>query len=159
NGEWLVTGGDDQTIRLWEIATGREIQKLAGHSDMVTSVGFSPDGKQLASASKDRTVNIWDLATGAVRHRLDHPQPVWCVAYSRDGHWLASSTGECGQADLQRSGLVKIWDAAHGVERSTLTGHNGMVSAVAFGPDERTLATADATYIVKVWELGACKLI
>ncbi|MFQ5830914.1 MAG: WD40 repeat domain-containing protein [Candidatus Methylomirabilia bacterium] len=63
DGRLLVSGGRDKTLRLWEVATGREVRILKGHRDSVSSVAFSPDGRLLASGSQDQTVRLWEVAT------------------------------------------------------------------------------------------------
>jgi WD40 repeat protein len=60
DGKVLVSASDDQTIKLWDIATGRHFRTLRGHAGAVRCVTFSPDGLQLASASWDRTVKLWE---------------------------------------------------------------------------------------------------
>jgi len=60
-----VSGLDDQTVWLWDTATGALLQTLKGHSEYVGSVAFSPDSKQVVSGSDDQTVQLWDVATGA----------------------------------------------------------------------------------------------
>jgi hypothetical protein len=55
---------DGKTIRLWEVATGKERQRLVGTKDFVNPLAFTPDGKTLISASADQTMQLWDLARG-----------------------------------------------------------------------------------------------
>ena len=64
DGRTLATGSDDNTARLWEVATGKEITALRGHENWVKSVAFSPDGKLLATGSMDKTARLWEVATG-----------------------------------------------------------------------------------------------
>ncbi|MGI2909791.1 WD40 repeat domain-containing protein, partial [Hassallia sp. VBCCA 56010] len=64
DGKTLASGSDDNTIKLWDVATGKLSQTLTGHSNSVRSVAFSPDGKTLASGSDDNTIKLWDVATG-----------------------------------------------------------------------------------------------
>ena len=63
DGTELATGGQDQTIRIWDVSTNRTILTLTGHSATINSVAFSPDGTRVASASDDRTVRVYDLDT------------------------------------------------------------------------------------------------
>ncbi|KAJ7696290.1 WD40-repeat-containing domain protein [Mycena rosella] len=61
----VVSGSHDETVRIWDVATGAEVTKMEGHSDSVLSVAFSPDGTRVVSGSDDETVRIWDATTGA----------------------------------------------------------------------------------------------
>ena len=59
DGRWLASGSADNTIKLWEVATGRLVRTLTGHADRVADVAFTPDGRWLASGSSDKTVKLW----------------------------------------------------------------------------------------------------
>ena len=63
DGKQVVSGSHDETVRLWDAATGAALQRLEGHTNWVSSVAFSPDGKQVVSGSDDCTVRLWDAAT------------------------------------------------------------------------------------------------
>jgi putative hemolysin len=117
---------------------------LRGHTDVVSSVCFSPDGKRLASASRDQTVKVWDARTGQEQLTLQgHTAPVLGVCFSPDGQRLASASEDK---------TVKVWDAALGKEVLTLKGHRGGVPGICFSPDGRRLASASWDRTVKVWD-------
>ena len=86
-----ASGSLDNTVRLWDTATGACVRKLEGHSGWVLSVCFSPDGRRLASSSLDNTVRLWNMETGACVKTLEgHGGSVRSVCFSPDGMQLAS---------------------------------------------------------------------
>jgi len=71
-GEFIVSGGDDTNVKVWDVRHKRCIQTYKGHTRYVTDVGFSPDGQWVASCSKlDGTVKIWDLIAGKMIHSFE----------------------------------------------------------------------------------------
>jgi WD40 repeat protein len=83
---------------LWDAQTGGQIRPLTGHTGLVTSLCFSPDGTTVASTSNDRTVRLWDVQTGTPRVLALQGQTdtVWHACLSPDGTRLAGTVG--GQA-------------------------------------------------------------
>ena len=105
----------DQTVKVWDAATGQETLTLKGHTGVVNGVAFSPDGRRIASASDDQTVKVWDAGTGQETLTLKgHTDAVNGVAFSPDGRRIASASSDQ---------TVKVWDAATGQETLTLKGH------------------------------------
>ena len=86
DGRQVVSGSDDNAVRIWNAATGEVEAELKGHTDSVVSVAFAQDGSQVVSGSYDNTVRIWNAATGEVEAQLEgHMGCVKSVAFAPDG--------------------------------------------------------------------------
>jgi eukaryotic-like serine/threonine-protein kinase len=145
DGDRIVSGFSDGTIRLWDAAAEREAREMLGHTGMVFAVAFSPDGSHLASAGLDRVVRLWDAATGVlIRSLVGHTSIARAVAFSPDGRRLASA-GE--------DAVVKLWDGQTGLEITTLRGHTGFVTRIAFRSDGTRLASGSHDAGVKLWDM------
>ncbi|MCJ1329364.1 hypothetical protein MMC10_006043, partial [Thelotrema lepadinum] len=83
DGQRIVSGSGDKTVKVWDAATGSLLQTLEGHSDSVYSVAFSHDGQKIVSGSYDKTVKVWDAATGSLLQTLEgHSDAVKSIATS-----------------------------------------------------------------------------
>jgi WD40 repeat protein len=67
DGRYAVSGSRDNTLRLWDLATGETKRTLQAHTDWVTAIAAVPDGRHLVSGSRDNTLRVWDLATGETK--------------------------------------------------------------------------------------------
>jgi WD40 repeat protein/uncharacterized caspase-like protein len=144
-GNWLASGGDEGTIRLWEGDTGRAEQTLTGHQGRITSLAFSPDERQLLSGSADQTAILWDLTTGQPLHTLtDHPDEVTAVAWGPRGNVIAT-----GSVD----GTINLW-RPNGQPLHTLDGHDLEIAALAFSPDGKRLASSGWDRTLRLWRVG-----
>jgi WD40 repeat protein len=107
DGRRLATGGEENTVKIWDAHTGRELHTLRGHHGEVYTLAFSSDqdGRWVASAGEDSAVKIWDSHTGKlVRTFRGHTGLVSSLAFSPDGRWLVSGS---------RDHTVKVWDLKH----------------------------------------------
>ena len=148
----LVSGSDDQTLKVWDAASGACLLTLKGHEDGVLSCGWSPDGQRLVSGSSDQTLKVWDAASGACLLTLKgHENGVNSCGWSPDGQRLVS-----GSYDQ----TLKVWDAASGACLLTLKGHEGGVNSCGWSPDGQRLVSGSSDKTLKVWDAasGACLL-
>jgi hypothetical protein len=149
DGTTLASVSDDKTIKLWNLASKKEIHTLKGHSSWIWTVAFSPDGKILASGSADKTIKLWDVDTGKLISTLKgDTDGVTSVAFSPDGKILAS-----GSLDK----TIKLWNVTGKLIR-TLEGHTSAISSVVFSPDGKTLASGSWDKTIKLWNLETGKL-
>jgi WD40 repeat protein/transcriptional regulator with XRE-family HTH domain len=150
DGRLLVSGSEDQTLRLWDTSTGQCLNILGGHTSLVRSVAFSPDGRLLVSGSEDQTLRLWDSSTGQCLHILHgHTHWIRAVAFSPDGGVIASGSDDQ---------TIRLWDAATGRCLKVLHEHTGHVRAIAFSPDGKFLASGSEDQSVRLWEssTGQC---
>ena len=146
--EYTHSKEKDNSVRLWDVVTGKELQRLHGN-DRGTPLAFSPDGTSLAT-SADGSVRIWDPAAGTERlHFKAHSQGILkgirALEFSPDGKRLVS----CGIDQT-----VHEWDAATGKEIEPMGGHQARLLAAAFSPDNRVLASASEDQTIRLWEVA-----
>ncbi|TAQ84472.1 hypothetical protein B7494_g7219 [Chlorociboria aeruginascens] len=143
DGTQVVSGSNDETIRLWDAVTGVLQQTLEGHSNWVRSVAFSPDGTQVVSGSNDKTVRLWNIITKMLQQTFEgHNNWVRSVAFSPDGTQVVS-----GSYDK----TIRLWNAATGMLLQTFEGHNNLVTSVAFSPDGTQVVSGSNDKIVRLW--------
>jgi dipeptidyl aminopeptidase/acylaminoacyl peptidase len=149
DGRTLATAGADTTVRLWDVATGKELAQMRGHGNVTESVAFSPDGKLVASGSRDRTIRLWDPATGQeIRQLRGHDVGVTCVAFGLDSKTLVSAGYDQ---------TVRLWDVASGKELRLFAGHEMTVRAAALSGDGKTLASGSYDRSVRLWDAASGK--
>jgi serine/threonine protein kinase len=121
-----------------------EVRSFKGHTNVVSSVAFSADGRQAISGSWDRTIRLWDVTTGDELKRFEgHPKTVRSVAISPDGTRLASGGGG--------DHTVRLWDIATGKEVRKLSGHRDMVTSVVFLAGSKLVVSASLDGTLRFW--------
>lgn len=155
--ERLVTGSADKTLKIWDVATGKSVQTLAGHEQAVLTVAAHPGRQLVASGGKDRQVKLWDLSsTDPPKDVGSHGKAVYCVAFSPDGKWLAS----CGEDDTR----IRIWNVAEAKSFKELTAEDAddknqrrSLFGIAFSPDSKQFVTCGADRSLRLWDIEAGK--
>ncbi len=144
DGSTIVSGSADKTVKIWDLATGREKITLQGHTDWVYSVVITPDGLTIVSASSDNTIKVWDLDTGGEKETLPgHTDWVNSVAISPDRRTIVSGSWK----------NIKVLDVDTGEEKRTLKGHTKSVNSVVISPDGRNIVSGSYDNTIKVWDL------
>ncbi|MDE0554481.1 MAG: WD40 repeat domain-containing protein [Candidatus Poribacteria bacterium] len=143
NNTLLASGSEDNTLRLWDTATAREVLTLAGDSNLVQALAVSsPDGVPLPS---------WDPRTERLLATSnENPGRVRSLAFSPDGTTLAS-----GSAD----GRIRLWEVETGAMLTSLSVHDGLVLALAFSPNGEVLASGGSDTLVRLWDLDSHRLL
>ena len=119
-----------------------------GHTDRITAVACSSNGKYIASGSLDKTVQVWGANPGDHLHPFiyrGHTAAVQAVDWSPESNRVVS-----GSLDK----TVQVWDATTGEHVAVYYGHTDNVNAVAWSPDGRSIASGGADGTVRVWEVA-----
>ncbi|MCI4664975.1 MAG: TIR domain-containing protein, partial [Neomegalonema sp.] len=141
----------DNTARLWSVDGEGKVKALAvfsGHSDDVTSVAFSPDGRRILTSSRDGTARLWLPEGEAFVVSSDPNDSVYPVAFSPDGARI-----------LTGSGTARLWDAASGKQLKVFSGNSSYVMSVAFSPDGARILTGSGDDMARLWDAASGKVL
>ncbi len=139
----LACSGENGSLLLWDVRTGKLLKELIGHVGHVIGVAFQPQGTLLASSSFDSIVKLWDLTTGECIHTLtEHTQLVWSVAFNALGTQLVSTSFDT---------LVKLWDVETGCCIQTIQAHSRAAVEGLFSPDGQFIVSSSQDLTVRIW--------
>lgn len=154
DGKHAVSGSCDKTIRLWDLAAGKEVsckevRCFKGHTLSVRAIALSTDGRRLISGSADRTLRLWDVQTGKqLQHFEGHEGAITSVAFAPDGRHVLSASSDH---------TLRLWDTTTGKEVRQFLGHTRSVASVAFAPDGRRAVSGGADATVRLWDVSSGK--
>jgi WD40 repeat protein len=151
DGEAVISGGNDERVRLWDVATGKELRTLIdedyfkGGQSPVVALAHPPGASLVVSGHANGLAKVWDRETGALRHKLVcSSKPVLLtLALDRQGELLATADAD---------GAVKLWSPRTGEHRRTLNGHAAPVHGLAMSEDGLTLASGSQDGMIRVWD-------
>ena len=144
-GDRIVSGGVDGTVRLWQLDGTPAAAPFKGHEGSVLSVAFSPQGDRIVSGGEDGTVRLWQLdGTPAAAPFKGHEGPVVSVAFSPQGDRIVSGGDD---------GTVRLWQLDGTPAATPFKGHEGPVSSVAFSPQGDRIVSGGEDGTVRLWRL------
>jgi serine/threonine protein kinase len=144
----IITAGQDKNIKIIDIATGKVLKTLSGHTNLINNLAIATASDLLVSGSYDNTVNLWQISTGKLlRSQTGHTDKIWGLAISSDGKQVISAS---------RDKTVKIWDVKTGENLKTLE-HPSAVTCVLVTPDGKRVISGSNDNLIRVWDLDSGK--
>ena len=143
DGKTLVTGGEDEAAKVWDVGTGKLLRTLAGNHTWVEVLSVAPGGKTLASAGQNGLIRLWDVATGAdACPQAGHKDAVSGVAFGPDG-----KTAITGSWD----NTLRWWDTTTGADRRSISVRGG-VWGFSLSPDGKTVLVSTDDGKLRTWD-------
>jgi WD40 repeat protein/serine/threonine protein kinase len=148
DGKVVAVGGEDGAVRLWKVATGKQVGGTLSHKKPVVCARFSPDGRTLLTGSEDGKARLWETATGKPIAILPFKNSVTAVAFSPDGRTFVAASGD-GTGRLGKTATAELFGEP--------LQHAGPIYTVVFSPDGRTLLTGSADSTACLWHADSGK--
>ena len=150
DGKQIVTASGDNTVRVWDAASGEQLLVLTGHKDQVRAASFSPNGKEIASLSWDNVIKVWDSRTGELKNTYTGDNnTASSLSYSPDGKRIVVGNG---------NGYIIIRDAKSGNVVSSFKGHEGRVWSVHYSHNGHHLVSSSNDGLIKIWNTETTKV-
>jgi WD40 repeat protein len=153
--EWVVTGAGrksdmgsvstDNSVRVWDAATGVELHRLIGHESFVFSLMFSPSGQQVLSTARDSTARMWDVERGVELFRISGMGYMQPALFDPRGRFIVAVER------TNRPFRARIWTAERGQEVTRIELHHA-INMARFSPSGRQFVTGCADGTTRVWD-------
>lgn len=148
-GRWLISGGMNGSVWIWDVESGVPQRRLTGHTAAVTMVAISPDGSTLATSAFDQTLRLWDLQTGH------------CLQVKKDEHVGTRAVVFGGQPGTANEFLaydgddfaIYLWPWRTGAPAYALRGHSHVVIGLDVSPTAPLLASLSRDGTLRIWDL------
>ncbi len=148
---YFLSAHADHMVRLWSTKAGKCIRTLEGHSNVVSSVKISANGREAISGSDDKSVRIWDLNTGRNTNTLKgHSMSVGTVLYSPCGKLIVSGSWDT---------TIRIWNNSDGSLIRTIKGHDDKITSIDFADEKHYIISAGNDASVKMWDISNGRLL
>jgi WD40 repeat protein/serine/threonine protein kinase len=151
DGQTLASGSWDNTVKIWDTATGEERHTLTGEGGWMFSVAFRRDGQTLVSGDRLGHITLWDAATGARNHTFPPEKfSIWWVGFSPDGQALAAIVGKLDET----ASALKVWDVTAGLPQRNLKWQVHGARCFAFRADSAAVVTGDIDRSVRLRDMA-----
>jgi WD40 repeat protein len=151
DGAFVLTGGYDGFLRLWETTGGMEVTAFQAANRPISAATVSPDGKYWLTGNLDGMFAIWDpVSQQQIYTFLAHPRPIAGIVYSADGNLIATAAWD---------GTLNVWTPGQERERRVFAGHTDIVAGCRFTPSGKSLLSWSFDHTVRLWEVARVKLV
>jgi WD40 repeat protein len=148
NDLYILSARLNHSIELWEPDTRTVVRNFVGHTDIISSITFSSDGKTIMSTSWDGTTRLWDVSTGLMTKKINQKLPVYTAIFSHD-----EKTIYTGAADR----TISVYETITGKLLKKFEGHQAEITSLCFSPDQKMLISHSVDGVTKFWDLTTGK--
>lgn len=145
DGKCIVSGSDDNTIRVWDMETGAQLRAIKGHESGVNAITVTPTGTRIISGSSDKTIRVWDWETESQLMAIKELKgSVNAITVTPDGKCIVSGSSD---------NTICVWDLETGTQLRVIEGHESSVNAITVTPDSKCIVSGSDDNTIRVWDL------